>query len=146
MKLLYCCLMLFLVSCGRPVQTKSPTGSESYKVKCKQDRGSCLVEASEECKGRPYYVVSEDQHWGGLFADWMPGPVPWWTMVVACGHQPVGYAGASRSEVPQPVYQQQPNPFATPEVRRCYNKYDCGFGFVCVQDQPGRFDGRCEAK
>src|SRR5207253_525696 len=52
-------------------------------VKCKADRNECLAEAGEQCP-RGYTVLSEDSHPGGAAADYLPGPVTWYTMLVRC--------------------------------------------------------------
>ena len=64
-----------------------PSGQSTHETKCNVSKSKCFQAASNQCNG-PYEVVSSDSHAGGLFADWFPGPVTWYTMSYQCGQSP----------------------------------------------------------
>ncbi|MBN1610865.1 MAG: trypsin-like peptidase domain-containing protein [Polyangiaceae bacterium] len=93
-----CVAAVVYAGCGTG---SSPVATPGYKIKCKQDRGDCLQEAGKQCSGA-YYIVSEDQHWGGVLADAIPAQTPWWTLIVACGTAPAGYSPPKVTTAPPP--------------------------------------------
>lgn len=62
----------------------SPSGQPLNKATCKSDPGGCLNEAGRACGG-PYQVIDSESHAGGMLADWLPGPVTWYSMLYQCG-------------------------------------------------------------
>lgn len=56
-----------------------PDGSKAATVKCNIDNSKCYAQASEICGGGKYRVLDSESHAGGLVADWIPGPVTWYT-------------------------------------------------------------------
>ena len=61
-----------------------PSGTKVHKTKCTAENIGCFQEASQTCGG-PYQVITSDSHAGGVFADWLPGPVTWYTITYRCG-------------------------------------------------------------
>lgn len=61
-----------------------PSGKPLNIAKCNRDSMKCLSEAGRKCGG-PYQVIDSESHAGGLFADILPGPVTWYSMVYRCG-------------------------------------------------------------
>jgi len=61
-----------------------PSGQTASKTVCKSNSMDCLREASATCGGS-YQVLDSESHAGGLLADWMAGPVTWYSMLYACG-------------------------------------------------------------
>ena len=61
-----------------------PTGEALNTAKCSQSTVGCLQTASQVCGG-PYSIVGSEHHMGGVLADAIPGPVPWYTMAYRCG-------------------------------------------------------------
>ncbi len=66
------------------LQMTAPDGQPYYRVKCNGSEQDCLAQANEACAGT-YQVVTSESHAGGLLADWIPGPVKWYSMHFACG-------------------------------------------------------------
>lgn len=62
----------------------SPTGIPMEQASCKSNPMGCFEQASNRCQG-PYQVLDSESHAGGLLADWLPGPVTWYSMVYQCG-------------------------------------------------------------
>ncbi len=86
-----------LVACGTSGgRVYGPEGQPALRVDCANDRADCLEKASAHCGQLGYHVLEEDGHSGGPVIDTTPGPVPWWSMTVACGEPRPGY-------VPPPV-------------------------------------------
>ena len=78
--------MLFVTGC-QTAGTESytgPSGKMVHQTKCKISNVECFKKASSVCKG-PYKVISSDTHAGGILADWIPGPITWYTMSYRCG-------------------------------------------------------------
>jgi hypothetical protein len=63
---------------------RAPGGGEVHVTKCK-DQGECYDQASQTCGGGSYQVVDSDSHAGGIFADWLAGPVTWYKLMYTCG-------------------------------------------------------------
>jgi len=61
-----------------------PTGEALNTAKCSQSTVGCLQTASQVCGG-PYSIIGSEHHMGGVLADAIPGPVPWYTMAYRCG-------------------------------------------------------------
>jgi hypothetical protein len=61
-----------------------PTGEAINTAKCSQSTVGCLQTASQVCGG-PYSIIGSEHHMGGVLADAIPGPVPWYTMAYRCG-------------------------------------------------------------
>lgn len=77
-----------LAGCMTPTinEFQSPDGSKIKTVKCTSDPKKCFSSASQSCPGAgTYRVVSSESHAGGIFADWLPGPITWYGMTYACG-------------------------------------------------------------
>ena len=66
-------------------ELSAPDGSSINTVKCNHNSMKCLKEASESCSRAPYQVLTSESHAGGLVADWLAGPVTWYTMSYKCG-------------------------------------------------------------
>jgi len=65
---------------------KTPDGTKVKIVKCTSDATKCFEQASQSCAdGGTYRVISSESHAGGLVADWIPGPVTWYSMTYVCG-------------------------------------------------------------
>ena len=62
----------------------SPTGVPMEQASCKSNPMDCFVQASNRCQGQ-YQVLDSESHAGGLLADWLPGPVTWYSMLYQCG-------------------------------------------------------------
>ncbi len=62
----------------------APSGAILEKVTCKSNPGQCMADAGRTCGGA-YQVVDSESHAGGILADWLPGPVTWYSMVYQCG-------------------------------------------------------------
>jgi len=124
----------------------APDGRDALEVKCKSDRANCLEEAGADCGASGYYVMSEDSHSGGWAIDLMPGPVPWWTMLVRCGRAPEGYVAppvaAASVTPPAPSEPGSPSTISNsnfdsraPQVRAgCTSDLACPVGQKCVKD------------
>jgi Cu/Zn superoxide dismutase len=79
-------IALITLGCG-PAPTakpaRTPSGSHGFHIKCKQPREDCLAKAAESCGGA-FHLVSESSHAGGTAADYLPGPITWFDMLVEC--------------------------------------------------------------
>lgn len=65
---------------------QAPDGTSIKTVKCTSDSSKCFDLASRGCSSDgSYRVISSESHAGGLAADWIPGPVTWYSMTFACG-------------------------------------------------------------
>lgn len=62
----------------------APSGAVMSQASCKSNSTDCMKQASRECQGS-YQVIDSESHAGGLLADWMPGPVTWYSMIYQCG-------------------------------------------------------------
>lgn len=96
-----------------------PTGETSSNIRCTVDTSSCFEKASEVCNGGTYQVTSSYRNAGGLFADYFPGPVTWYTMSIICGSTSgqMPTFPLRGSEPAMPAYQtpvNQPPVYATP--------------------------------
>ena len=71
---------------GKVAATKisGPTGGVAYIVKCKKSVAYCMQKLGTLCKGSAYDIISDDTHAGGVFADILPGPTVWHTVVATC--------------------------------------------------------------
>lgn len=79
--------MTVMLALAVPVQAEtimSPSGVPLNKATCKNNPGDCLNQAGRTCGG-PYQVFDSESHAGGLLADWLPGPVTWYSMLYQCG-------------------------------------------------------------
>lgn len=78
-------LFLLTSGCGVGVTTlHTPDGNIYHKVKCKGSEDGCQEDAQDVCSGA-YTVIQSESHAGGLVADYLPGPVTWYTMSFRCG-------------------------------------------------------------
>lgn len=151
MRVVVVILVAALLACGGTGVSEVNTGVTTpegeavrgFQVKCKSDRANCLADAGDACPNG-YYIVSEDQHWGGVLADAIPGPVPWWTLTIACGQAPAGFQATVRN-----TPQSEPaaaGSGAEPEVlaqnKKCRSDLDCGVGNKCAKDSLA-FEGVC---
>lgn len=66
-------------------QVAGPSGATMSTAKCSQSPNACLAAASRTCGGGSYQVLDSESHAGGLIADILPGPVPWYSMTYQCG-------------------------------------------------------------
>jgi len=62
----------------------SPSGVPLQKASCKVNPNDCLNQAGRTCGGS-YQVIDSESHAGGMLADWLAGPVAWYTMLYQCG-------------------------------------------------------------
>lgn len=79
---------VLLVASACTDQTRNfvdPSGNEVFTVRCKQDSSACFQKAQEACGGGTYRVTDSYSNDGGLVADYIPGPVKWYTMTLQCG-------------------------------------------------------------
>ena len=60
------------------------SGAAYFKAKCKSQIEDCLADAQSQCGGE-FTVIHRESHAGGLLADALPGPVPWYTVTFRCG-------------------------------------------------------------
>ena len=86
-----------------------PNGVTIHKVTCQSNEGECYQQAAAVC-GKSYQIVNSESHDGGLLADWVPGPVTWYSMNVRCGASDgrtanFEHRGATYEE-PRPFYLQ----------------------------------------
>jgi hypothetical protein len=157
-----CCTALLvtaLLACGGSTKNMTAAdGKQALQIKCKSDRMNCLEEASSSCGSAGYHVLDEESHSGGIAADVLPGPVPWWTMLVRCGQAPVGHLEppkAAPSVTPLPTVATTQAPQAPPGYRPtasptqpteddagCSGDFECKFGQKCVKDSLA-FKGIC---
>jgi len=82
----YLAIMLLLcVACASASSHRiiTPDGKVSLRVTCHPDIGECWEKAGDVCSNG-YDVVGNSMHWGGAIADWIPGPVPWYNVLVTC--------------------------------------------------------------
>ena len=80
-------IAFLLVGCANSVaELNGPDGSPIKTAKCNVNREKCLITASQSCQpSGGYQVLSSESHMGGLLADWMVGPVIWYSMAYRCG-------------------------------------------------------------
>lgn len=79
-----CAVLLTACAASGPTKFVGPDGTEHHKVRCTGDTSQCFVQASEVCAGA-YSVTDSYSNAGGVFADVIPGPVTWYTMMFQCG-------------------------------------------------------------
>ena len=72
------------VSQGRIEHITSPSGFVVNYTKCARKASICMNRTAQYCNG-PYQVIDSESHAGGAFADTIPGPVTWYSMVFLCG-------------------------------------------------------------
>ena len=65
-------------------QFPSPSGVTVSFVKCNGKSSKCMKKAAAFCGGS-YQVIGSESHAGGLIADILPGPIPWYSMTFLCG-------------------------------------------------------------
>ena len=53
-------------------------------AKCSFSLRGCYDQARSICGGRSFQILRSENHAGGLIADVMPGPVPWYTITYSC--------------------------------------------------------------
>ena len=77
---------LIASGCVAPTQDTmiGPSGQQMSVAKCSQSPSGCYQQASQTCKGS-YQVTDSYRKMGGLVADVLPGPVPWYYMTYQCG-------------------------------------------------------------
>jgi hypothetical protein len=61
-----------------------PSGAQVQTTKCNTSPQACFQRATETCGG-PYQVIDSHSNAGGLLADFLPGPVAWYSMTYRCG-------------------------------------------------------------
>jgi hypothetical protein len=61
-----------------------PDGSIAYRLTCHPDIAECWEEAGNRCGPSGYHVVDKSVHMGGIIVDLLPGPVPWYNVMVSC--------------------------------------------------------------
>lgn len=82
---LFIVLGVLLLSSGALAETiYAPSGAVLNKATCKSSPGQCMADAGRKCGGS-YQVIDSESHAGGLLADWLPGPVTWYSMLYQCG-------------------------------------------------------------
>ena len=65
---------------------QGPDGRAIKTVKCTSDPSKCFGMASQNCpNGGTYRVISSESHAGGIAADFIPGPITWYSMTFSCG-------------------------------------------------------------
>jgi hypothetical protein len=62
---------------------RGPDGMMSYRLKCHPTIAECWEEAGDLCPSG-YHIVGQSSHPGGTLADWIPGPVTWYDLIVSC--------------------------------------------------------------
>jgi hypothetical protein len=79
-------LVLYCAGCSGATshQIMGPNGSLSWRLTCHPDVAECWEEASNRCNAGYNVVVEPTMHWGGTLIDLMPGPVPWYNVMVSC--------------------------------------------------------------
>jgi hypothetical protein len=148
-------ILATLLACGGGAKHMTASdGRAAIKIKCKSERTNCLVEASAACGSSGYHVLDEESHSGGIAADILPGPVPWWTMMVRCGQAPADHleppkaapsitplptVAATPAAQPAPVYQPvspAPAPAQAPAqvAAGCSSDFSCPPGYRCTKD------------
>jgi hypothetical protein len=60
-----------------------PNGRTAHRITCHPDISECLEQAGEDCPGG-YDVITSTVHSGGTIVDLLPGPVPWYNVLVSC--------------------------------------------------------------
>ena len=89
-KLSVAAVFVFSAACGGLAvaqtveQFPSPSGVTVSFVKCGGKSSKCMKKAAAFCKGS-YQVIGSESHAGGLIADILPGPVPWYSITFLCG-------------------------------------------------------------
>ena len=63
---------------------QGPNGQQIHETSCKFSNKDCYQEARQTCRGN-YQVLDSYSKAGGIFADYIPGPVPWYHMSYSCG-------------------------------------------------------------
>ena len=85
---IYLAALISLTGCVTTTikEYRAPDGSWIKTVKCSSDPVKCFMQASQSCpETGAYRVLSSESHAGGLLADFMPGPVTWYSMTFSCG-------------------------------------------------------------
>jgi len=74
--------------CGVGLKTiQAPNGAYYYQSKCNMSSDNCIEEAQRACyevNGR-FITINSESHGGGMLADFLPGPVIWYTLTFLCG-------------------------------------------------------------
>lgn len=80
------CALIVASGCTDTTQTPTlaPNGQIVQTTKCSQSPSACYSKAAAACSG-PYRVVDSYSKAGGIAADILPGPVPWYYMTYSCG-------------------------------------------------------------
>ena len=94
---------------------KGPSGRAVLTTTCKSDASNCYAEASHNCGGGSYQILSSESHSGGLFGDAIPGPVSYYSVSYSCGRSDGRMADFPRSG----PYWQPPRPF----IAECSGNY-----------------------
>ena len=117
---------LLLTGCVDPTvkDFKTPSGITANKVKCNVDVNKCFQAATDSCDGGAYQVLSSESHAGGMLADWLPGPVTWYSMTYVCGESDgkmpaFGFQG-QEYHAPPVVVQPAPAQIKSPTTTNCY--------------------------
>jgi len=79
--------ILVLVGCAGPSSEPfmTPSGLKGAKIDCVSNSSECFIEASQVCGGNTYQVIDSWSNAGGAIKDWVPGPLTWYHMQIACG-------------------------------------------------------------
>lgn len=80
---------------------RGPSGGNIYTTKCSGDPSSCYSEASAQCGGGSYQILSSHSNGGGILMEGMGyGPVTYYTMSYACGRSDGRMASFQQRGVP----------------------------------------------
>jgi S1-C subfamily serine protease len=85
------------------VSVCTPVSADQFLryAKCNASVTNCYQQAHERCNGS-YDVVDKESHPGGIFADILPGPIPWYTIAFTCRAQPQAQISAPPAPRPEP--------------------------------------------
>ena len=86
---------------------RGPSGALVYTTKCSGSQDGCYQEASTQCRGGPYQILSSESHGGGIFGDVLNGPINYYSVSYQCGRSDGRLADFPRTS----PYYQPPRPF-----------------------------------
>lgn len=86
---------------------RGPSGANVYTTKCSGGPEGCYQEASNNCRGGSYQIMSSENHGGGIFGDALNGPVQYYSMSYQCGRSDGRLAQFPRTS----PYYEPPRPF-----------------------------------
>lgn len=99
---------------------RGPSGANVFKTTCRGSSDGCYQEASANCRGGSYQILSSENHGGGIFGDVFNGPIQYYSMSYSCGRSDGRMAQFPRTS----PYYVPPRPF----VAECSGN---GYGVGC---------------